>query len=325
MDPPASLKAAVIGASGIGKHHAKWLNALGCEVCAIAGTSQASLERASQALREVFPFTGRGYLSIPELLEAEDPELVHVCTPPHLHHEHVLALAPHRCHVLCEKPLTWDDAKEPAQLLDEAAELTEAVSRPGRIGAVNLQYTAVPAAYRAHAAAAGWPMEPPRSFFMHMDSRRATNVYDIIWRELAPHALSVLQAFRGPGDIAYDTADLTLDERLCRARFSYLPEAGPDCQCEIEVGNVPEGPLTRRFGINGHLVDYEGRNDAAGVFRTYLQSSEGETESDDFMYLSMRQMMLACHGEADRPLATLGDGWRNQEMQLRLVALGRRV
>lgn len=324
MAAPAMPKAAVVGASGIGKHHAKWLHALGCDVCAIVGTSPATVQRASQALGDVFPFAGRGYLSIPEMLQAEDPDLVHVCTPPHLHYEHVLALAGHRCHVLCEKPLTWDDAKPAERLLGEAAELIAAVGQPGRVGAVNLQYTAVPTAYRAHAAVAGWPSEPPRSFFMHMDSRRATNVYEIIWRELAPHALSVMQAFCGPGEVDYDSADMEVGERLCRARFAFRPQSGPDCDCEIVVGNVPEGPLTRRFGINGNLADYEGRNDAAGVFRTYLRSGAVETESDDFMYLSMRQMALACRGEAARPLAMLNEGLRNQEMQLGLAALRHR-
>ncbi|NPV48311.1 MAG: Gfo/Idh/MocA family oxidoreductase [Armatimonadetes bacterium] len=319
MDSPVRLKAAVVGASGIGKHHAKWLHALGCDVCAIVGTSVATVDRASRALRDIFPFAGRGYLSIEEMLAAEDPDLVHVCTPPHLHYEHVLALAAHRCHVLCEKPLTWDEQKPSDRLLAEAAELTAAVAQPGRVSAVNLQYTAVPAAYQAHAARAGWPLEPPRSFFMHMDSRRADNVYEIIWRELAPHALSVMQAFCGAGEVDNSDVDMTIGERLCRACFTFRPPWGPDCSCEIVVGSVPEGPLVRRFGINGRLVDYEGRNDASGTFRAYLRSGELETESDDFMLISMRQMILSCRGEADRPLATLAEGLRNQEMQLRLI------
>jgi predicted dehydrogenase len=319
------LKVAIIGASGIGRHHAKWLNALGAEVGAIVGTSAATLEKAAPGLNEIFAFTGRRYTTIPEMLDREDPELVHVCTPPHLHHQHVLALATHRCHVLCEKPLTWDESKPAAQLLDEAREMVAAVARPGRVAAANLQYTAVPAAYFAHGAAAGWPIEPPRRFFMHLDSRRERNVYEIIWRELSPHTLSVMAACCGPGQVDHDTVDLTLAERLCRARLTYRPAAGPACECELVVGCVPEGQMTRRIGINGHLVDYEGRNDPGGVFRTYLRSDDIETESDDFMYLSMRQVVLACTGQADRPLATMAEGLRNQEMQLGIVALGQRV
>ena len=110
------LRAAIVGASGIGKHHAKWLHALGAEVCAIVGTSDETLAKAATGLREIFPFAGACYTSLPAMLAQADPDLVHVCTPPHLHHEHMMMLAAHRCHVLCEKPLTWDEAKPAAQL-----------------------------------------------------------------------------------------------------------------------------------------------------------------------------------------------------------------
>lgn len=321
----APLRAAIVGASGIGRHHAKWLNALGAEVCGIVGTSPASLEKAVAGLNAIFPFAGGTYTSLPQLLDGEDPDLVHVCTPPALHHEHMLLLAGHRCHVLCEKPLTWDETKPAAALLAEARALTEACTRAGRMTGCNLQYTAVPEAYVAHAAQAGWPAEAPRQFFMRMDSRREQNVYEIIWRELSPHPLSVMVAFCGPGQVDYKTVDLTVAERLCRATFRYQPQDGPECECEIVVGSTLEGPLPRRFGINGRLVDYEGRNDANGVFRTYLRSEGLETESDDFMYLSMRQMYLAATGQAARPLATLAEGLHNEELQLELVAHGRRI
>lgn len=320
-----ALRAAIVGASGIGKHHAKWLQALGAEVCALVGTSPETLQKAADGLRAIFPFSGQTYTDLAAMLAAEDPDLVHLCTPPHLHHDQMLTLAPHRCHVLCEKPLTWDEDKDFNQLLAEARELTTACERPGRVTATNLQYTAVPAAYYAHAQAVGWPAEPPTEFFMHMDSKRATNVYEIIWRELSPHTLSVMRAFCGPGEVDYETAEVVVQERLCRATFTYQPATGPTCRCEHVVGNVPEGKLTRRFGINGRLVDYEGRNDAAGVFRTYLRSGDAETESDDFMYLSMRQMYLACTGQAERPLATLAEGLQNEEMQLGLIARGQRA
>lgn len=91
------------------------------------------------------------------------------------------------------------------------------------------------------------------------------------------------------------------------------------------VGTTPEGPLTRRFGINDVLVDYEGRNDDQGVFRTYLRLGETETVSDDFMYLSMRQMLLAVTEHAAAPLATMADGLHNEEMQLQILARGRRL
>lgn len=320
-----SVRAAVVGASGIGKHHAKWLQALGAQVVAVAGSSAATAAATAASLHEQFGIEAAAYASLPEMLAEQNPDLVHVCTPPERHYEHVLQLADHRCHLLCEKPLTWDEAKPPAQLLAEAQEMVQRTDRPRRLTAVNLQYTAVPPAYYALCDRAGLTPEPPRRFFMHMDSRRDRNVYEIIWRELSPHTLSVMVAFCGSGRVDYDNVDLSLGERQCRARFLYQPDQGESCECELVVGTVLEGPLTRRFGINGVLADYEGRNDADGVFRTYLRYGDTEAESDDFMYLSMRGMLAAVTGQAPAPLASLATGLANEQMQLEILSRGKRL
>lgn len=320
-----TLRAAVIGVSGIGKHHAKWLNALGAEIVAIAGTSPDSLQRAVAGLNEIFPFTGRCYTDLRELLATEDPDLVNLCTPPACHYEQVLAVAEHRCHVMCEKPLTWDEAKNSGQLLAEAQQMVTACDRPGRCTAINLQYTAARPAYEALCRQCGITPQPPRTFFMHMDSRRERNWHEITWRELSPHCLSVLRAFCGPGEADYESADVRVAPRQCVARFLYQPTSGPACECEIVVGTVLEGPLTRRFGSNGLLADYEGKNDDQGIFRTWLTLEGQSACSDDFMYLSLRQLWLAATGQAPRPLATLAEGLANQQLQLHLLDRGRRV
>lgn len=319
------LRAAVIGASGIGKHHAKWLAALGAEVVALVGSTAATAAATAGNLHEQLGLNPTPYDSIEVMLRQEDPDLVHVCTPPELHHAHVLQVADHRCHLLCEKPLTWDETKPAETLVAEAREMVTRTQRPGRVTAVNLQYTAVPAAYYALCEERGLDVASPRSFFMHMDSRRERNVHEVIWRELSPHTLSVMMAFCGPGVVAQSSIELLVRERQCRARFVYERQAGGTCDCELIVGTALEGPLTRRFGLNEILADYEGRNDASGVFRTYLRLDDFEAESDDFMYLSMRQMVLAATEQAKRPLATLAEGLSNEAMQLEILGRGRRV
>jgi Oxidoreductase family, NAD-binding Rossmann fold len=319
------LKAAVVGASGIGRHHAKWLQALGAQVVALVGSSAATAAVTAANLREQFQIEAIPYFSIATMLTEQDPDLVHVCTPPEVHYPQVLQLAPHRCHLLCEKPLTWDDTKSAAALLSEARQMVAETERAGRVTALNLQYTAAPSAYYMLCEQLGLTVEHPRQFFMHMDSRRESNVYEVIWRELGPHTLSVLTAFCGPGAIVPSSMELVLHQRQCRAQFLYQRAGDAACACELVVGTVLEGLLTRRFGINDILADYEGRNDEKGVFRTYLRLGEREVVSDDFMYLSMRQMLLAVTGQASRPLATLAEGLSNQELQLQLLAAGRRA
>ena len=55
------LRVAVAGASGIGKHHAKWYHMAGCEVVGFLGSSQETCEATVGALKAIFPFEGRGY------------------------------------------------------------------------------------------------------------------------------------------------------------------------------------------------------------------------------------------------------------------------
>ena len=56
----AALRAAVIGARGIGKHHAKWLHYEGCDVVAFVGTSDETVIKTGEILRDLFGFEGRG-------------------------------------------------------------------------------------------------------------------------------------------------------------------------------------------------------------------------------------------------------------------------
>ncbi|MFP3903142.1 MAG: Gfo/Idh/MocA family protein, partial [Armatimonadota bacterium] len=122
----SALKAAVIGASGIGQHHAKWLDKLDCDVVAFAGSSPESVRETADMLEESFGISARGYTDVETLLDEEAPDAVNICSPPDLHYEHFMAAADTGCHILCEKPLTWDEDKSPATLLDEARQMAEA-------------------------------------------------------------------------------------------------------------------------------------------------------------------------------------------------------
>jgi predicted dehydrogenase len=95
------LRVAVLGASGFGRHHAKWYAELGCEVVAFLGSSPPTVEATGKALRDGQGFRGRGYTSLDALLASEQPEAVSVCTPAPLHGEHALAAIEAGCSVLC--------------------------------------------------------------------------------------------------------------------------------------------------------------------------------------------------------------------------------
>ncbi|MGD9496298.1 MAG: Gfo/Idh/MocA family protein [Armatimonadota bacterium] len=324
----AQLTAAVIGASGIGKHHAKWLDRLGCAVTGFAGTSPQSVAATQAQLKELFGFAGTGYPSVAEMLQAGRYDIVSVCSPEELHYEHFLAALEHGAHVMCEKPLVYDADLTSDQMLSQAQEMVEAAEELARVAAVNTQYAAAVDAYHDFMAARGIEPGVPRTFFMQMESRgggpEGTN-FEQIWVDLASHPLSVLMAFCGPGAMDEASASCTVEQKVVEAEFDYVMEGGGSCRAHIVCRNRPEGALVRRFGINDLLVDYEGRNDDEGIYRAWLSREGEETCAQDFMEASIERFVDAVRGDVPRPLATAAEGLQNLEMQLHLLDMSQRI
>lgn len=322
-----TLTAAVIGASGIGKHHAKWLHRLGCDVQAFAGTSPQSVAATTETLSDLFGFEGTGYASVQEMLDAGRCDVIGVCSPEHLHHDHVLAAIDHGAHVMCEKPLVFDHDLQADEMLAMAGEMVRAADEAGRVAAVNTQYVAAVDAYREFTDERGIDPGEPETFFMQMESRGGDGGTDFeqIFIDLGSHPLSVLMGFCGPGEMIADSASCTVERKRVEARFDYEMDGGGTCRARIVCQNRPEGELVRRFGINDVLVDYEGRNDEEGVYRAWLSRQGEEMCAQDFVETSVERFVAAVRGEADRPLATAADGLQNLRMQLALLETGQRA
>ena len=230
-----SLRAAVIGASGIGKHHAKWLAYLGCRMDAFAGTSAESVAATSQSLRDLFGFEGEGYVGLDEMFAVGPWDVISVCSPEPLHHEHFLAAIEHGAHVMCEKPLVYDPELADEELLAMGEEMVTAARDAGTVTAVNTQYAAAAPAYYELLADRGIEVGPPTSFFMQMESRGGPEGtdYEDIWVDLGSHPLSVLMGFCGPGEMVSDSARCEVSQKRVEARFDYRPAEGPVCHAEI--------------------------------------------------------------------------------------------
>ena len=323
----AELRAAVIGASGIGKHHAKWLQRLGCPVKAIAGSSPESARATAAKLGEMFGFEGEAYGSVEEMLGAGSYDLISIASPEEAHYDHFMRALDHGAHVLCEKPLLFDHAQPADAMLRQAEAMVAAAEDSERIAAVNTQYVAGCEAYHSLMEARGVDEGAPKRFFMQMESRGGAEGTDFeqIFVDLGPHPISVMMGFCGPGRMLKESASCSVEQKRVEARFGYEMESGGVCAVEIVCVNRPEGDLIRRFGINDRLVDYEGRNDAEGVYRTYLTYEGEESCHQDFMEASLERFVAAAKGTAQRPLATVAEGCENLRMQLALLAMAQRV
>jgi predicted dehydrogenase len=125
----AELRAAVIGAGFVGRAHIEALRRLGIPITGVLGSSP---ERGQQTSRMLG--LSRAYGTIQELAVDETVDVVHVCTPNHLHYEQVSLLLRSGKHVMCEKPLAMDTM--------QSASLVKLAQSEARIGGVtyNLRY-----------------------------------------------------------------------------------------------------------------------------------------------------------------------------------------
>jgi len=126
--PAEGFKAVILGSGGIARIHAILIEQLGGRVAAVCGRTLAGAASLAR---------GNSYDDLGAMLRAERPDVVHVCTPNHLHAEQAIAALAAGAHVLCEKPL--------ATGRDEALRMMEAAAKAGRIGAVAYCYRGYPA------------------------------------------------------------------------------------------------------------------------------------------------------------------------------------
>lgn len=147
------LRVGIIGAGMMGRTHAEALRRIpGVEVAALADADGALAQRTCEEL-----YIPACYGSYQALLEAEELDAVHVCTPNFAHYEVCRAAIERGVNVYCEKPL--------ANTSQETARLCALAREQGVLAAVNFNYrhNAVVQDMRERLAAADWG----RTFLIH--------------------------------------------------------------------------------------------------------------------------------------------------------------
>ncbi len=123
------LKAAVIGAGFVGRAHVEALRRLNVPVAGVLGSTPERTEEVRKLLG-----LPRAYTSLTELASDSQVDVVHICTPNHLHFDEATVLLRAGKHVMCEKPLAMN--------LRESASLVQLARSQQRAGGVtyNLRY-----------------------------------------------------------------------------------------------------------------------------------------------------------------------------------------
>jgi predicted dehydrogenase len=136
------LRVAIAGMGFIGPVHLQAARRAGAEVVGVAGGDPGRTRAAAAAFA-----VDRVFESAEELAVDPAVDVVHICTPNHLHASLARLALDAGKHVVCEKPL--------ATTAEDAAALTDLAARAGRVAAVPFVYRFHPLVREARARLAG--------------------------------------------------------------------------------------------------------------------------------------------------------------------------
>ena len=321
----ATLNVAILGASGIGKNHARWFHRHGCQIVGFLGTSPETTTQTEADLSADFDFQGNAYTDLETLLQTEKPDIVCVATPPPLHFGHVLQSLEAGAHVLCEKPLVYAPTRKFRENRDGAKELVKVAAKRKLNLGTQLQYGgATPILCKL----AGLTPSDVGDFAMELETTNPNSPRDPreLWIDLGPHPISIAQILAGSeSQLAEETIVFEPhqdDEKTeVLARFGINCADGRLLMVRAVVrglhGENPRKPR-RRFSFNGHAVTYAPLRSAKNGFQAQFVAPDGYSSvyPDPVDYLIGNFVSACRNGEA--PMITGDFGRENLEWMLKV-------
>lgn len=216
-----NLRAAVIGAGFVGRAHIEALRRLAIPIEGVLGSS---LERTQEACRSLR--VPRAYQSLEELMNDGSVDVVHVCTPNHLHFPETGSALRAGKHVMCEKPLAMNT--------QETAALVELARAQRRVGAVTYNLRYYPLCQEAHALVKQGAIGEPQ--IVHGTYLQDWLFYPNDWNWRLDPALG--GEMRAVADIGTHWMDL-----ICWITGRKVTELCADLATVIPVRQRPKGPV----------------------------------------------------------------------------------
>jgi predicted dehydrogenase len=207
------VQVAIVGAGFIGAVHARSARVAGAQILGVAASTPERSEEAAGRLG-----AARAYELAEELVTAPDVEVVHLCTPNHLHAPLALAALAAGKHVVCEKPLAMDAV--------QAAELGAAAAASGRVATVPFVYRYHPMALEARARIAAGELGSLRLLHGGYLQDWLSTPDDDSWR-VDPELGGVSRAFADIGSHWCDLAEFITGDRIaavCAQSATVVPE-----------------------------------------------------------------------------------------------------
>jgi len=279
------MKIAILGASGIGKSHARWFSLHGCDLVSILGSSDESAAHSGAALRDEFGFAGATYSDLGALLQETSPDAVCISTPSTLHFVQALQCLEAGVHVLCEKPLVYAPGRPIRENLSGARELVQLARKGNLVLGTQLQYGA---ATPILCKLAGTTPPEVGDFAMELETvnPKASRIPQELWIDLGPHVLAVAQCLGGEGaTLSEDSVRLhfaqNFDATEVSARFQIAGTNGRLVTCRAIIraidGTFSAKKPSRRFAFNGRVVVYQGMRAENGEYHAQYTAPDGYT------------------------------------------------
>jgi predicted dehydrogenase len=257
-EPGAELRVGIAGAGFIGAVHARSARLAGARV---AGISASSPERGAEAAAELG--IERGFASSEELVESDEVDVVHVCTPNHLHLPLAEAALAAGKHVVCEKPLALDGAG--------AERLVDAAADSGRLTAVPFVYRYYPTVREARERVVTGRTGPLRLLHGTYLQDWLLEPDDDNWR-VEPELGGASRAFADIGSHWCDLVEFISGHRITRlsARtLTAVPERRRGDSRAAFAGPTEGGALRAVETEDAAIVDFE---TGAGAFGSVVVS-----------------------------------------------------
>lgn len=292
-------RVAIIGASGIGKHHAKWWALEGAEVAAFAGRTSQSVAQTAEALQALFGFSGKGFTSPREMLETVRPDFVDICSPPDCHAEHVRLALAMGCTVLCEKPFVYEPGTSRPQLIETARSLLAAAPP----GGIHLCTQYVPGVLEMRRwmdqHGAGGPLQSLEVQLEAPAKNRGPGPKRI-WVDLSPHPWSMLFALEPEAAVDWENAKIHFDGYTAEVWCQAAAPGGANIQVHFLTRNRTEGPSNiRRVAVNGQDFNVFGHQGEDGVYAARMETPWGAAVTPDFMHLLIQRILAGAPQTAD--------------------------
>ncbi len=298
---PRALRAAVIGAGLIGGVHARSARLAGAELVGIAASTPERSRDAAARMRAARAFAGAQ-----DAIAADDVDVIHICTPNHLHAPVAEAALAAGKHVICEKPLALDAA--------QAAAATAAVQATDRVGAVPFVYRYHPMALEARARIAAGELGSLRLIHGGYLQDWLSTPEDDSWR-VDPQLSGNSRAFADIGSHWCDLVEFVTGDRIaavCAQASTVIPERAS--RGSARAFERADGPAAERRKVTTEDLVAVLFRTRAGVVGTMVVSQVSPGRKND-LHIEIAGEHASVRFEQERPETLwLGRRERNETL-----------